>query len=91
MPCRQIIRAPSEVDPEPGDRAARVFMVDARAQNPHRGEARRRRDESACRGELVELAAEALLLSQTPMLIEDRGSRRLRISGERDAVGAGRV
>lgn len=37
MPCRQIIRAPSEVDPEPGDRAARVFMVDARAQNPHRG------------------------------------------------------
>lgn len=54
-------------------------------------EARRRRDESACRGELVELAAEALLLSQTPMLIEDRGSRRLRVSGERDAVGAGRV
>jgi hypothetical protein len=54
-------------------------------------EARRRQDESACRRELVELAAEALQLSQTPMLIEDRRSRRLRISGERDAVGAGRV
>ena len=54
-------------------------------------EARRQQDESAGRGELVKLAAEALRLSQAPMLIEDRRSRRLRISGERDAVGAGRV
>jgi hypothetical protein len=88
MPCRDIIRAPSEVDPE------RVIErpVSSWSTLAHRiltvAEARRRQDQSACRGELVELAAEVLLLSQTPMLIEDRRSRRLRISDERDAVGA---
>jgi hypothetical protein len=91
MPCRHIIRAPSEVDPE------RVIErpVSSWSTLAHRirtaAQARRRQDESACGGELVGLAAAPLLLSRTPMLTEDRRSRRLRISDERDAVGAGRV